>query len=83
MLNNLKMSNEVIYLANNTTTHIILTSKKYFSKLTMLEAKVNKISSFANLIERFGKVNYIILSRGKKFTIDNALFFGQSKKISF
>ena len=32
-----------------------------------------------NLIEGFGKVN-IILLRGKKFTIDNALFSSQSKR---
>ena len=54
--------------------HTILTSKKYFFKLTMLEAKVNTTSGSANLIERFGKAN-INFPKGTKFTIDNAVFF--------
>ena len=45
----------------------------------MLEAKVNTISSFANLIEGFEKVN-VILPRRTKFTIDNVLFSSQSKR---
>ena len=45
----------------------------------MLEAKVNTISGSINLIEGFGKTN-IILPRGTKFTINNALFSSQSKR---
>ena len=56
--------------------HTMVTSKKYFSKLTMLEAKVNTILGFANLIEGFGKANTFFL-RGTKFTINNELFFSQ------
>ena len=37
--------------------------------MIILEAKVNTISSFANLIEGFEKVN-VILPRRTKFTID-------------
>ena len=59
--------------------HTILTSKKYFSKQTMLETKVNTISGSANLIEGFVKANTILL-RGTKFTIDSALFSSQSKR---
>ena len=73
------MSNEIICLINSATTHTILTSKKYFSKLTILETKVNTISSSGNLIEEFGKAN-IILPRETKFTIYNALFSSQSKR---
>ena len=58
--------------------HTILTSKKYFSKLTMLKAKENTISGSVNLIEGFGKVN-VILSKRTKFTIDDALFSNQTK----
>ena len=78
-LNNLKMSNDNICLANNTSTNKTLTSTKYFSKMTMLETKVNTILGFTNLIEGFGKAN-IILPRGTKFTIDYALFSSQSKR---
>ena len=45
----------------------------------MLEAKVNTILDFANLIEGFGKAN-IILPKRTKFTINNASFFNQSKR---
>ena len=67
------MNNEYLYLADSVTTHTILKSKKYFSILIMLEANVNIISGFTNLIEGFGKAN-LILPRGTKFTINNALF---------
>ena len=45
----------------------------------MLEANVNTISGSTNLIEGFGKTN-LILSRGTKFTINNALFSSKSKR---
>ena len=57
ILSDSKMRNEDLCLAEIATTHTILTNKKYFSKLTMLEAKVNTISGSANLIEGFGKAN--------------------------
>ena len=47
--------------------------------MTMLETKITIISCSANLIEGFGKIN-IILPRGTKFTIDNALFSNHSKR---
>ena len=45
----------------------------------MLEAKINTISFCTNFIEEFGIAN-IILPRGTKFTIDNALFSSKSKR---
>ena len=74
-----EMNKEDLCLANNTSTHTILTNKKYFSKFTMLEAKVNTISDFENLIKGIGKAN-TILPKGTKFPIDNALFFSQSMR---
>ena len=69
MLNNSKTNNKDICQADNATMHTILPGKKYFSKLTNVEAKFNKISGLQNLIERFGKSN-IIFPRGTKSTID-------------
>ncbi|KAL0551518.1 hypothetical protein IC582_010607 [Cucumis melo] len=74
-----KMNNEDLCLADSATTHTILKSKKYFSTLTMLEANVNTISGSTNLIEGFGRAN-LILPRGTKFTISNALFSSKSKR---
>ena len=73
------MNKEDLCFIGSATTHIIVTNKKYFFKLTMLEAKVNTISSSTNLIEGFRKMN-IILPRGTRFIIDNALFSSQSKR---
>ena len=42
----------------------------------MLKTKVNTIFGSASVIEGFGKAN-ILLPRGIKFTIDNALFSSQ------
>ena len=67
------MNNEDLCLADSATTYTILKSKKYFSTLTMLKANVNTISDSINLIEGFGKAN-LILHRGTKSTISNALF---------
>ena len=73
------MNKEDLCLVDSPTTYKILISKKYFSKLTMVEAKVNTILNSTNLIEVFGKAN-IILPTITKFTIDNALFSSQSKR---
>ena len=67
------MNNEDLCLAYSATMHTILKNKKYFSTLTILEANVNTISDSTNSIEGFGKAN-LILPRGTKFTINNALF---------
>ncbi|KAL0561638.1 hypothetical protein IC582_002078 [Cucumis melo] len=45
----------------------------------MLEANVNTISGSTNLIEGFGRAN-LILPKGTKFTISNALFSSKSKR---
>ncbi|KAL4038648.1 hypothetical protein IC575_002271 [Cucumis melo] len=74
-----KMNNEDLCLADSATTHTIHKSKKYFSTLTMLEANVNTISGSTSLIEGFGRVN-LILPKGIKFTISNALFSSKSKR---
>lgn len=55
------------------TTHTILSNNKYFKQLTG-EGYVNTISSFANLIEDFGKAN-IVLTNGTNLSIENALYF--------
>ena len=46
-LDDSEISKEELCLADNATTYTILTSEKYFSKLTMLEAKANTISASA------------------------------------
>ena len=68
-----KVNNEDLCLADCAITHTILKHKKYLSTLTILEANVNTISGSTNLVESFGKAN-LILPRGTKFTINNALF---------
>ena len=67
------VNDEDLCLADSSTTHTILESKKYFSTLIMLEANVITISGSTNLNESFGKANFN-LSRGTKFTISNVLF---------
>ena len=59
--------------------HTQYLKEKYFSTLTMLEPKVNTILGSTNLIEGFGKSNFI-LCRGTKFTISNALLSSKSKR---
>ena len=71
-------------LLDSGTTHTILKDREYFSKLTMFQASVNTISGTARLIEGSGKA-CIILPKGTKLIIDNALYSSKSQRnlISF
>jgi hypothetical protein len=66
-------------LADNATTHTILTDNKYFQQLILSKAKVNTISGSSNLIEGFGRAN-IMLPRGTKIRIDDALYSSKSRR---
>jgi hypothetical protein len=81
---NSKMISEDLCLADNCTMHTILRDKKYFHYLILNKTSVNKISGSLNLIEGFGREN-IILPKGTKFCIDDALYSSKSRRnlISF
>jgi hypothetical protein len=76
---NSKMMGEDFCLANNATTHTILKDKKYFQQLILSKAKVNTISGSSNLIEGSGRAN-IILPKGTKICIDDALYSSKSRR---
>jgi hypothetical protein len=76
-----KMIGEDLCLADSCTTHTILRDKKYFQYLRLNKASVNTISSSSNLIEDSGRAN-IILPKGTKFCIDDALYRYSSKWLS-
>ncbi|TYH08959.1 hypothetical protein ES288_A07G058700v1 [Gossypium darwinii] len=66
-------------LADSATTHTILKDKKYFSHLTMSNAHVNTISGSSKLIEGSGRA-IILLPKGTKFIIDDALYSTKSQR---
>ncbi|KAB2089655.1 hypothetical protein ES319_A03G076200v1, partial [Gossypium barbadense] len=66
-------------LANSATTHTILKDKKYFSHLKMSNAHVNTISGSSKLIEGSGRA-IILLPKGTKFIIDDALYSTKSQR---
>jgi len=70
--------------ADSCTTHTIFRNKKYFQYLISNKASVNTISSFSNLIEGSVRAN-IVLPKGTKFYIDDALYSSKSRRnlISF
>ena len=61
------------------TTHTIFKNKKYFSHLSMGKIIVTKIFGSTNMIEGFGRV-IVILPKGTKFIINNAMFSPKSKR---
>ena len=71
--------NEDICLVDSATTHTILKNKKYFSSITMEGANVKTISGSTDIIEGSGRAN-ILLPRGIKLHIDNALYSTKSHK---
>ena len=73
------MNREDFCLANKATTHMILKDKKYFKILKLCKANVNTISSSSNLIEDSGRA-IIMLSKGTKFCIDDALYSSKSSR---
>lgn len=62
-----------ICLVYNVTIHTILYNKKYLMSLTLIKAKVNIISSLANLIEGLRITMFIIVNDTELF-IHDALY---------
>jgi hypothetical protein len=67
-----------IYFGDMSHTDTIIQDKKNFQNLILKKASGNTISSSSNLIEGFERAN-IILPKGTKFCIDNALYFSKSR----
>jgi hypothetical protein len=72
-----KIMGEDFCLADSAKTHTILKDEKYFRQLTL--SKANTISSSLNLIEGFGRAN-IMLPKGTKICIDDALYSSKSRR---
>ena len=72
-----KINDADICLTDNATTHTIFKDKKYFSHLTLGEANINIIFGSTKLIKGSGKTN-ILLPKGTKFIIEDALFSTKS-----
>ena len=66
-------------LANCATTHTILRDKKYFSNLTLAQSNVHTISGHVDLIKGSGRAT-IILPKGTKFQIEDALYSAKSSR---
>jgi hypothetical protein len=66
-------------LVDSGITNTILKSKKYFFQLSLTETHVNIISGISNLIEGSGRA-YILLSKGTKLIINDALYSNKSRK---
>ena len=71
-------SNVDACLANCATTHTILCDKKYFSNISLGKSNVNTISGPIDLIQGSGRAT-IILPRGTKIHINDALYSAKSK----
>ena len=76
---NSKMMGEDFCLADSATTHTILKDKKYFQQLSLSKTYANTILGSSNLIEGFGRAN-IMLSKGTKLYIDDALYSFKSRR---
>jgi hypothetical protein len=70
---------EDLFLANNTTTHIILKENKYFEYLTLIKANVTKISCLTNMIKGSKSVNNL-LSNNTKLSIKDELYSPESTR---
>ena len=66
-------------LADCATTHTILRDKKYFSNFTLAQSNVHTISGPVNLIKGSGNAT-IILMKGTKLQIEDALYSNKSSK---
>ena len=71
-------SNVDTCLADCATTHTILHYKKLFSNLSLVKTNVNIISGPVDLIQDSGRAT-IILPRGTKIHINDALYYAKSK----
>ena len=60
-------------------TYTILCDKKYFSNFTLAQSNVHTISGLVDLIKGFGKAT-IILPKGTKLQIEDALYFNKSSR---
>jgi hypothetical protein len=76
---NSKMIGENLYLVDSCTTHTIFRDKKYFQYLILNKASVNTILGSSNLIKGSGRAN-IILPKGIKFCIDDALYSSKYRR---
>ena len=72
-------SNVDTCLADCATTHTIFHDKKYFSNISVVKSNVNTISGPVNLIQGSGRT-IIILPRGTKIHINDALYYAKSKR---
>ena len=70
---------EDICLIDSGTTHTIFKNKKYFSHLSMGKINVTTIFGSTNMIEGFGRA-IVILPKGTKLIINNAMFSPKSKR---
>ena len=66
-------------LADCATTHTILRDKKYFSNFTLAQSNVHTISGPVDLIKGSGR-GTIILPKGTKFQIEDALYLNKSSR---
>ena len=66
-------------LANCATTHTILRDKKYFSTFTLAQSNVHTISDPIDPIKGSGRAT-IILPKGTKFHIEDALYSNKSNR---
>ena len=66
-------------LSDCATTHTILRDKKYFSNFTLAQYNVHTISGPVNLIKGSGKAT-IILPKGTKLQIEDALYYNKSSR---
>jgi GAG-pre-integrase domain len=67
------------YLVDSGTINTILKNKKYFSQLSTAETHVNIIYSISNLTEGSRRA-YILLPKGTKLIINDALYSSKSRK---
>ena len=72
-------SNVDACLADCAITHTILCDKKYFSNISLVKSNVNTVSSPVNLIQ-CSEIATIILPRGTKIHINDALYYAKSKR---
>ena len=66
-------------LADCATTHTILRDKKYFSTFTLAQSNVHTISGPVDLIKGSERAT-IILQKGTKFQIEDALYSNKSSR---
>ena len=66
-------------LANCATTHMISHDKKYFSTFTLAQSNVHTISGPVDLIKGSRRAT-IILPKGTKFQIEDALYSNKSSR---